>query len=128
MEQIHNPLNPMTKSVGATARPGGRVVVARAGNAAAWTTGRDKPVPYDRCSAHVPGSVSVMETSTKKNLQLVELHDKPAGAAISRQLGRVVVARIGQGGSLDNGTGQARPLRPVVPGASSRRFRGRQLT
>ena len=36
------------RTVGATARPGGRVVVARLADiAATWTTGRDKPVPYD---------------------------------------------------------------------------------
>ena len=36
------------RTVGATARPGGRVVAARLTDiAGTWTTGRDKPVPYD---------------------------------------------------------------------------------
>ena len=74
MEQIHNPLKRRCFStgwrmalrlVGATARPGGRVVVARTRHAGGPDTGRDKPVPYDPLfparPRPGPGVVTLME-------------------------------------------------------------------
>ena len=62
MEQISNQLNSLIKVVGAT------LVVARTGPADAWTAGRDKPVPYDRCSLHVRAPAPGVETRMEQIL------------------------------------------------------------
>ena len=102
MEQISNPLNRMVKFiVGAT------LVVARIRDVRFLrTTGRDKPVPYDSMFLARPRPGPGVETS-------MEQIRNPLNRMVKSIMGATLaVARAGHAGWPDNGTGQARPLRP----------------
>ena len=75
------------------------------------------PVRYGRCSLRV-GGPAPGGNFHGTNPQPLEFNDETVGATL-------VVARVGNAGSPDNGTGQARPLRSLFPARRRPGPRGR---
>ena len=92
-----NPLNSMTKFVGAT------LVVARAGPAGCLDSGTGQARPLR----------PLFPARGQRTCNPLNSMTKFVGATL-------VVARAGPAGCLDSGTGQARPLRPLFPARGQR--------
>ena len=70
MEQARNPLNYVMIFVGRPRALAGALWLPAQDIPAPWTTGRDKPVPYDRCSSHVRDSTAGSKLSSGKRVDL----------------------------------------------------------